>query len=234
MAISPRAGSTWRRPGAALEATGRCRARHRCGLAHLGPYGRRHAGPVPGAIGWRACHSWRQRSPLGAEVMTPQRLATTLIVLGLALWIDGERDGRRRMDETLALGRSLAILRSSPTRLAGWAGNRATRATSRRRAHYWRRAWPSAATWAIPGASPTRCDGWWRRPWIGDRASARPLLEESLGIRHVLGDKWGLADSLLGLGGLAYGVGVRRSARLLAQCVALRREMGERKTACGR
>jgi len=63
----------------------------------------------------------------------------------------------------------------------------------------------------------------------GDDASARTLLEESLAIRRQLGDKGGMADSLVNLGIVAHSQADYISAQmLLEESLAIRRELGDK------
>ena len=64
----------------------------------------------------------------------------------------------------------------------------------------------------------------------GDYSSARSLYEQSLAIRRELGDKRGIARSLLNLGLVAYCQGDYSSARsLLEQSLAIQRELGDKR-----
>jgi serine/threonine-protein kinase PknK len=61
----------------------------------------------------------------------------------------------------------------------------------------------------------------------GDYAGARSLYEESLVIGRELGVRWGICTSLMGLGGVAVGMGqVERGARLLGAAEALLEAIG--------
>jgi len=63
----------------------------------------------------------------------------------------------------------------------------------------------------------------------GDNTSARSLLEEALSIQRELGEKEGMAYSLIGLGTVAFEQGEHALARsLFEESLALRREVGDK------
>lgn len=66
--------------------------------------------------------------------------------------------------------------------------------------------------------------------WSADRQEVQRCYEESLALCRELGDRWGTADALFGLGWLAVMSGAYDDAeRLLGESLAIRRELGDRK-----